>query len=136
QNNLMKTPPHELKILSIDIGGSNIKGTVLNQQGELTMDYEKIPTPYPASPENVLNAIETLVKAFPVYDRISVGFPGYVKEGVVKTAPNLDSSLWTDVDFAKKLEETLGKPARVVNDADMQGLGVVSGKGLELVITL
>ncbi len=132
----MKSSNAELKILSIDIGGSNIKGTVLNEKGELTMDYEKIPTPYPASPESVLNAIKTLVKAFPPHDRISVGFPGYVKDGVVKTAPNLDSSLWKDVDFAKRLEETLGKKAQVVNDADMQGLGVVSGKGLELVITL
>jgi len=132
----MKITPDKLSILSIDIGGSNIKGTVLNQKGELTMDYQKIPTPYPASPENVLNAIKTLVKAFPPHDRISVGFPGYVKDGVVKTAPNLDSSLWKDVDLAKKLEETLGKQAQVVNDADMQGLGVVSGKGLELVITL
>jgi len=132
----MKPSNAELKILSIDIGGSNIKGSVLNEKGELTMDYEKIPTPYPASPESVLNAIKTLVKAFPPHDRISVGFPGYVKDGVVKTAPNLDSNLWKDVDFAKKLEETLGKKAQVVNDADMQGLGVVNGKGLELVITL
>ena len=132
----MKATPDKLKILSIDIGGSNIKGTVLNEKGELTMDYEKVPTPYPASPENVLNAIKTLVKAFPPHDRISVGFPGYVKEGVVKTAPNLDTALWKDFNLAKKLEETLGKQAQVVNDADMQGLGVVSGKGLELVITL
>ncbi len=133
---LMKNPPGQLKILSIDIGGSNIKGTVLNQKGELTMDYEKIPTPYPASPENVLNAIKVLVKAFPPYDRISVGFPGYIKDGVVKTAPNLGSSSWKDFNLAKKLEDISGKPAQVVNDADMQGLGVVSGKGLELVITL
>ncbi|HEY4324549.1 MAG TPA: ROK family protein [Mucilaginibacter sp.] len=132
----MKTTPVKLKILSIDIGGSNIKATVLNQKGELTMDYEKVPTPYPASPDNVLKAIKNLVKSFPEYDKISVGFPGYIKNGVVKTAPNLDTSLWENTDFAKKLEELLGKPARVVNDADMQGLGVVSGKGLELVITL
>jgi len=132
----MKNSPAQLRILSIDIGGSNIKGTILNPKGDLTMDYEKIPTPYPASPENVLNAIKTLVKSFPEYDRISVGFPGYVKEGVIKTAPNLDSALWKDVDLAKKLGEGLGKPAQVVNDADMQGLGVVAGKGLELVITL
>jgi polyphosphate glucokinase len=132
----MKNSAGQLKILSIDIGGSNIKGTVLNQKGELTMDYEKIPTPYPASPESMLNAIKVLVKAFPAYDRISVGFPGYIKDGVVKTAPNLDAASWKDFDLAKKLEDTLGKPARVVNDADMQGLGVVNGKGLELVITL
>lgn len=126
----------KLKILSIDIGGSNIKATVLNQKGELTKEYEKTATPSPATPGNVLVAINTLVKDFPAYDRISVGFPGYVKKGVVKTAPNLENDLWKNVDFAKKLEEVLGKPAKVVNDADMQGLGVVAGKGLELVITL
>jgi len=132
----MKQSPPELRILSIDIGGSHIKGTILNAKGELQKQYEKIPTPVPASPDNVIKAINTLVKDFPKYDKISVGFPGYIKAGVVKTAPNLGNDLWKDVDFVKKLEGALGKPARVVNDADMQGLGVVSGKGLELVITL
>jgi len=132
----MKTTPDQLKILSIDIGGSNIKGTILNKKGELQKQYEKTPTPIPASPENVMKSIQLLVKDFPQFDRISVGFPGYVKNGVVKTAPNLSNELWKDFDLAKKLEEVLGKQAQVVNDADMQGLGVVKGKGLELVITL
>lgn len=132
----MAKPSADLKILSIDIGGSNIKGTILNSKGDLTKQYEKTPTPFPASPENVLNSIKLLVKDFPEYDYISVGFPGYIKNGVVKTAPNLDTTLWADFDFAKNLEEVLGKPAKVVNDADMQGLGVVTGKGLEFVITL
>jgi polyphosphate glucokinase len=132
----MKQSPAELRILSIDIGGSHIKGTILNAKGELQKQYEKIPTPAPASPDNVIKAINILVKDFPKYDKVSVGFPGYINAGVVKTAPNLGTELWKDVDFVKKLEEALGKPVRVVNDADMQGLGVVSGKGLELVITL
>jgi polyphosphate glucokinase len=84
----------------------------------------------------VVNAIKALVKSFSAYDRVSVGFPGYVKNGVIKTAPNLGSDFWKDFDLSKKLETELGKPTRVVNDADMQGLGVVSGKGLEMVITL
>jgi polyphosphate glucokinase len=132
----MKTTPAQLKILSIDIGGSHIKCTVLNQKGELLKDYEKVVTPVPASPENVIKSIQKLVKDFPEYDRVSVGFPGYVREGVVKTAPNLGNDFWKDVDLANKLKEALGKPTQVVNDADMQGLGVVKGKGLELVITL
>lgn len=132
----MKNSPAPLKFLSIDIGGSHIKSTVLNEKGELQIAYNKIPTPAPASPENVIKAIKTLVKDFPEYDRISTGFPGYVKDGVVKTAPNLDTSIWEDVNLAKNLEAELGKPAKVVNDADMQGLGVVDGKGFELVITL
>jgi polyphosphate glucokinase len=132
----MKNSPAQLNFLSIDIGGSHIKGTILNQKGELLQDYQKVVTPIPANPENLIKSIKTLVKNFPAYDRISVGFPGYVKNGVVKTAPNLDNDAWKDFDLAKKLGGELGKPARVVNDADMQGLGVVSGKGLELVITL
>jgi polyphosphate glucokinase len=99
----MKNTPAQLKILSIDIGGSHIKATILNIKGELKMDYDKIATPAPASPENVIKAIQTLVKKFPGYDRISVGFPGYVKNGVVKTAPNLSTKLWADFDLAKKL---------------------------------
>jgi polyphosphate glucokinase len=132
----MKTTPDQLKVLSIDIGGSHIKGTILNQKGELQKNYEKVVTPIPASPENVIKSIKTLVKDFPAFDRISVGFPGYVKNGVIKTAPNLSNELWKDFDLAKKLQEELGQEAQVVNDADMQGLGVVKGKGLELVITL
>lgn len=132
----MKTASEKLKILSIDIGGSHIKSTILNMAGELQRPYEKVPTPIPATPDNVVTAIKTLVKDFPQFDRISVGFPGYVRDGVVKTAPNLANDAWKDFDFAGRLKEALGAPAKVVNDADMQGLGVVKGKGLELVVTL
>lgn len=132
----MKPTPAQLKILSIDIGGSHIKCTVLNQKGELQKDYERVVTPVPATPENVIKAINKLVKDFPGYDRVSVGFPGYVKDGVVKTAANLGDSLWKDVNLAAMLAAALGKPTKVINDADMQGLGIVKGQGLELVITL
>jgi len=124
------------KFLSIDIGGSHIKATILNDKGALQMEYDKTPTPTPANPENVVNTIKKLVKSFPAYDMVSVGFPGYVKNGVIKTAPNLGTNFWKDFDLSKKLSTELGKPTRVVNDADMQGLGIVSGKGLEMVITL
>ncbi|TSD64896.1 ROK family protein [Inquilinus sp. KBS0705] len=132
----MKTTPAQLKVLSVDIGGSHIKATILNAKGELLIDYKKIVTPNPANPDNVVKAIKTLVKDFPTYEKISVGFPGYVKNGVVKTAPNLGNDFWKDIDLRKNIEKELGKDTQVVNDADMQGLGVVSGKGLEMVITL
>jgi polyphosphate glucokinase len=132
----MKNTPSQLKILSIDIGGSHIKATILNGKGDLKMDYNKIVTPAPANPDNVIKAILTLVEKFPAYDYVSVGFPGYVRNGVVRTAPNLGDSFWKNYNLCKKIQETLGKETQVVNDADMQGLGVVSGKGLEMVITL
>lgn len=126
----------EPKILTIDIGGSHIKATVLNKEGQMQMDYERMVTPSPASPENVLNAIKTLVKPLTPFDYISVGFPGYVKNGVVKTAPNLGTDLWKDIDLRKQLQDAFGKQVQVVNDADLQGMGVVKGDGLELVVTL
>jgi polyphosphate glucokinase len=123
-------------ILSIDIGGSHVKATILNKDGALTMDYQRVETPKPASPEKILQTIQSLTTNFPVFDCISVGFPGYVRDGVVITAPNLDTSLWHNVDLRKLLSDTFGKPTKVVNDADMQGLGVVNGKGFEIVVTL
>lgn len=131
-NNIPSSP----KFLSIDIGGSHIKATVLNERGILQMDYKIVPTPSPANPENIVNAVKTLARSFQEFDMISVGFPGYVKRGVIQTAPNLGTDFWKDYDLTKKIEAELGKPARIVNDADMQGLGVVSGKGLEMVVTL
>jgi len=124
------------EILSIDIGGSNLKAAILDHKGAVLHEYIMIPTPKPATPEILLAAIEALIAGFPGYDYISAGFPGYVKDGVVKTAPNLGTPQWTGVDFRLMLEERLGKPAKLINDADMQGLGVAEGKGLELVITL
>jgi polyphosphate glucokinase len=123
-------------ILTIDIGGSHVKATILNPQGVPVSDYARMPTPEPATPLNVLDLIKELVKNFTDYDKISVGFPGYVRDGVVKTAPNLGSESWKDYPLQINLSALLSRPARVVNDADLQGVGIASGKGLEMVITL
>jgi len=123
-------------ILTIDIGGSFIKATVLNREGELLQDYKRIKTPDPATPQKVLQRIQNLVTGFQDYDKISVGFPGDIKKGIVRTAPNLDTDLWKNINLNKLLTDALNKPVRIANDADMQGLGVVSEIGLEMVITL
>jgi polyphosphate glucokinase len=132
----MKIKKAGLQILSIDIGGSHIKGTVLNESGELQVDYDKLVTPKCADPLHVINSIKKLVSSFPHYDKVSVGFPGYVKNGVIITAPNLGTDAWHNFNLSGKLAAVLKKPTKVVNDADMQGLGVVDRKGFEMVITL
>lgn len=121
--------------LSIDIGGSKIKACTLNKSGKILQEYTKVPTPQPANPKNVLATIKELVQAFK-YDRVSAGFPGYVRDGIVHTAPNLGTGYWAKINLAEELMVTLGKPARVVNDADLLGLGCVSGKGFEMMTTL
>ena len=123
-------------ILTIDIGGSNIKATILNPEGDKIAEYTKMPTPQPSTPINVINLIKELVKNFTGYDKISVGFPGYVRDGVVKTAPNLGSESWENYPLQTNLGALLSRPTRVVNDADLQGVGIASGKGLEMVVTL
>jgi len=126
----------EEKILSIDIGGSNIKAVLLDATGQNQTEYEKLATPVPATPETVMVVIEQLVQRLNGFDKISAGFPGYVKDGVVHTAPNLGTDYWKQTNLAQMLSTRLGKPAKVVNDADMQGLGIASGKGFEIVATL
>jgi polyphosphate glucokinase len=55
---------------------------------------------------------------------------------VTYNAPNLGNERWRRVQFGDRLVERLGRPVRVLNDADLQGLGVVHGQGVEMVITL
>lgn len=125
-----------MNILTIDIGGSNIKAMILNKNGVPVSDYKKLLTPQPSTPANVMQAIKTLVNDLTGYEHISAGFPGYVKKGIIKTAPNLGTEQWKDYDLQTALTAMLKRPAKVVNDADLQGIAVVSGKGLEMVITL
>lgn len=123
------------RTLSIDIGGSGIKVMVLDEKGNSLTERIRLDTPQPATPEAVLNTITQLVTSVGEFDRISAGFPGVVRAGVTETAVNLNPE-WIGFDLASQLSKRLQKPARVINDADMQGFGAVAGKGVELVITL
>ncbi|OCR01540.1 chromosome partitioning protein ParA [Oscillatoriales cyanobacterium USR001] len=124
-----------IRTLAVDIGGSGIKVMVLDEDGQPITERGRVETPQPPKPEPVLAAIASLVTEQGEFDRISVGFPGVVSNGITKTAVNLDPD-WVEFDLANTLKDRLGKPVRVVNDADMQGMGAISGKGVELVITL
>lgn len=132
----MQRPGREEKILSIDIGGSRIKGTLLDVDGNMVTDYQRITTPKFAGPENVMNGISELAGNFKGFSRVAIGFPGYVRGGIVYTAPNLGTNRWRKTHLSEELATRLKKPVRVVNDADLQGLGVAVGKGLEMVVTL
>ena len=120
--------------LAVDIGGSGIKVIVLDDLGNPITDRSRLKTPQPATPEAVVETIVTLAQP-ETFDRVAVGFPGVIRNGVTQTAVNLDSS-WKGFDLADELSEKLGKPVKVANDADIQGWGAISGQGVELVITL
>ncbi|MDP4626301.1 MAG: ROK family protein [Akkermansiaceae bacterium] len=122
--------------LAIDIGGSGLKAAVLDAEGEMITDRVRIDTPTGAAPGAIVELLAELVKDLPDYGRVGVGFPGMVREGIVRSAPNLGNDGWSGFPLAAALQEALGKPVRIANDADVQGLAVITGKGLEMVITL
>jgi polyphosphate glucokinase len=138
-----------LDTLAVDVGGTGIKASVLDLTGHMEHDRLRVATPYPLTPAKLIEVIESLVAQLPPFDRVSVGFPGMVREGKVLTAPHFVSpkgptgkpspalvEAWTGFDLQGALATALGRPTKVANDADMQGAAVVAGKGLELVVTL
>lgn len=129
--------------LALDIGGTGLKASILNSQGAMVTERLRIPTPENCPPKLMLSKLKELVAlipaGMPAFDRISVGFPGVVRAGKIYTAHNLGTKPWVGFDLAKALEKQFGKPCRVLNDADLQGLAAVGkfgGKGVEMVITL
>lgn len=120
--------------LAVDIGGSGVKVMILDAVGNPVSERDRLDTPEPATPESVLQAIKQLAVG-KTFDRVSVGFPGVVRQGKTFTAANLDDG-WIGFDLGKAVADILGKPVRAINDADMQGLGAIDGEGVELVMTL
>ncbi len=127
----------ETRTLAIDIGGTGIKATVLDETGQMIGEHRRVPTPpKPVAPDALLRAIDEVATPLGAFERVSVGFPGYVRDGRVLTAPNLGTEVLADFDLQSALAERLGKPVRVLNDADVQGFGAIKGDGIEMVLTL
>jgi polyphosphate glucokinase len=120
----------------VDIGGTFLKAAVLDAASSVVAERVKQPTPKPATPAAVIEAIAALAAQFPSFDRVSVGFPGVVRGGAVVTAPNLGTPHWAGFQLIDAMAQRFGVPVRLLNDAAVQGLGVVEGHGLECVITL
>jgi polyphosphate glucokinase len=121
--------------LCLDIGGTGIKGLTIDESDTPTSERIREATPHPATPQAVLAVVGEIVKQLPSYQRVAVGFPGVVVDGVTLTAPNLDPS-WAGFHLMDALAELTGRPVRAANDAGVQGLAVIEGKGTELVVTL
>ena len=121
-----------MEILGIDIGGSGIKGAVVNtKKGELLTDRYRIDTPQPATPSAVIETVIHVIEEFKWKGRIGVGFPAAVRHDVVKTASNIDNE-WIGVNAAKKIHEATNCPTHLVNDVDAAGYAEMkfgAGKG-------
>ncbi|MCX6451029.1 MAG: ROK family protein [Actinobacteria bacterium] len=135
--------------LSIDCGGLSIKASVLDQDGTMHAPAVAVPTPYPLSPARLIEVFQEIASQLPTFDRITVGFPGMVRHGVVVHTPHyinvkgprtrLDPELytaWTGLDFRSLVEKNFARPTLMLNDAEVHGAGVVAGSGFEVVLTL
>jgi polyphosphate glucokinase len=121
--------------LAIDVGGTGVKGLLLDSNGKPISERARAETPRPATPTAILNVVYGIAARLGEFDRASVGFPGVVKRGATLTAHNLDPK-WVGFELEKVLSRQWRKPVRVANDAAVQGYAAIQGKGVELVITL
>lgn len=139
----------DLFTLAVDCGGGGIKASVLDAAGTLHAPAVRVPTPYPLHPDRLVATIADIAAGLPAADRVTVGMPGMVRHGVVVATPHyvtrsgprsaVDPDLvaaWSGCDIRAKVEARLGLPTLVLNDAEVHGAGVISGTGIELVLTL
>jgi polyphosphate glucokinase len=135
--------------LAVDCGGTGLKASVLDEAGTLHARPIRVPTPYPLSTDRFLDAVSGLAAELPRADRATVGIPGMIRHGVVIVTPHYVTESgprsrpvadlvdqWTGYDARAAIEARLGLPTIVLNDAEVHGAGVVTGAGLELVLTL
>ncbi len=131
-----------MKALGIDIGGTGIKGAIVDTQtGELVKEKYRIPTPNPATPEAIADTIQKIVEHFNWNGKAGCGFPTPLAHGKCLSGSNLHQSL-KGVQIDELFKKTTGLDFKVINDADAAALAEMNfgaGKnkgGLVAVITL
>jgi polyphosphate glucokinase len=128
--------PAAKRILCIDVGGTGLKAAVIAPNGKYLVKRVRVKTPKKRKPQEIVKALADLAAQLGTFDHVTIGFPGMVQNGKVKTAPAFGTADWRGFDLARAMHKRFGTPVKVLNDADVQGLAAIKGKGLELVCTL
>jgi polyphosphate glucokinase len=111
-----------MQTLGIDIGGSGIKGALVDvKNGVLAAGRHRIPTPQPSKPEAVGDVVADIVRHFEWQGPVGCTFPAIVKGGVTHSAANVDSD-WIGANGQKLLAGKTGCPVKLLNDADAAGI--------------
>jgi polyphosphate glucokinase len=136
------------RTLTLDCGGSGLKGRVIDSAGVPVGERRRVQTPYPCPPDLLVATLVELGDRLPAFDRVSVGLPGMIRGGQVLATPHYVTeagpftprrpdlvAAWTGFDAAAELAKAFACPVRVVNDAELAGLGVIEGAGFEVLLT-
>lgn len=131
-----------MQILGIDIGGSGIKGAIVDtKKAELVTKRKRYSTPTPSTPAKVAKTVAKITRYFDWQGPMGCGFPAVVQNGVVKSAANVHDD-WIGTDARSLFQEATGCQTIVLNDADAAGMAEIRfgvGKnraGVILLITI
>jgi polyphosphate glucokinase len=128
-----------MNVFGIDVGGSGIKGAPVDTEtGELVSERVRTKTPKPATPEAIVGTAVEVVRRSGWEGPVGCGFPAVVKDGVVRTAANIDDAN-VGFDLQGRLERELDAPVHVLNDGDAAGLAEMrwgAGRGAEGVVLM
>jgi polyphosphate glucokinase len=129
-------------MLGIDIGGSGIKGAIVDTKtGNLLTERYRIATPKPATPEAVAKVIYEMITHFEWKKDVGCSFPTTIVDGKCIHSGNL-SEKWLHVKVDKLFKKVCKLPFFVSNDADLAGLAEVNlgaaknEKGVVIVVTI
>ena len=135
--------------LAIDCGGGGIKGSVVDEKGTMVAPARRVPTPYPLPPGLLVRTVCDLAAGLPRGTRVTMGMPGMIRHGVVVATPHYITKdgprsrvlpelveQWDHFDMGRAIAAALSLPTKVLNDAEVAGAGAVTGRGLEMIITL
>lgn len=128
-----------MQALGIDIGGSGIKGAIVDlETGQLATERHRIETPQPSKPDAVAAVVAQLVKHFAWQGVIGCTFPAIVRHGVTMTAANVDKS-WIGAKAEQLFADATGNPVRLLNDADAAGVAEMTygaGRGRDGIVMI
>lgn len=126
--------------IGVDLGGTAVKVGICNEEGQLLHTYEG-PTEVDKGADTVVANIEKYVRrvveespfAWEQVAGVGAGVAGFtnVREGIIILAPNVGLK---DFPIRAILEERLGKPIKIDNDANVAALGEAwggAGKGID-----
>jgi len=112
-------------VVGVDIGGTGIKAAPVDiTTGELAAERIRIPTPSPATPQAIADAVDGVLRKIDVPGPIGLAVPAVVRGGIVETASHIDPA-WIGVDAVDFFSRVTGRPVAVMNDADAAGVAEV-----------